>query len=102
VYLATAPKSNSVYRALGEARKDAREKGALPVPLHLRNAPTELLRRLGYGRNYRYPHNFPGAFVEEEYMPPELSGKRYYHPGDRGYEKDVRERLRNWWGGKKG
>ncbi len=102
VYLATAPKSNSVYRALAEARKDAREKGALPVPLHLRNAPTELLRRLGYGRNYRYPHNFPGAFVEEEYMPPELSGKRYYHPSDRGYEKDVRERLRNWWRDKKG
>lgn len=102
VYLATAPKSNSVYIALQQARKDAREKGALPVPLHLRNAPTPLLRELGYGRNYRYPHDFPGGFVQEDYLPRELADRRYYRPTDRGFEKEVKGRLANWWKGKKG
>ncbi|RLA95988.1 MAG: replication-associated recombination protein A [Deltaproteobacteria bacterium] len=102
VYLATAPKSNSVYRALEEAKRDAREKGALPVPLHLRNAPTGLMRQLGYGRDYRYPHNFPGAFVEEDYMPPEIKHRRYYRPSDRGHEKGIKERLLQWWKGRKG
>jgi len=102
VYLATAPKSNSVYRALEEAKRDAREKGALPVPLHLRNAPTGLMRQLGYGRDYRYPHNFPGAFVEEDYMPPEIKHRRYYRPSNRGHEKGIKERLLQWWKGRKG
>jgi len=102
VYLATAPKSNSVYRALQEAQRDAKEKGSLPVPLHLRNAPTPLMREMGYGKDYRYPHSFPDAFVEEEYLPPELKERRYYRPTERGYESQVRERLKKWWKGKKG
>ena len=102
VYLATAPKSNSVYRALGEAQRDAKEKGSLPVPLHLRNAPTRLMRELGYGREYRYPHRFPGAFLQEEYLPEEIRDRRYYRPTDRGFEREVRERLERWWKGRKG
>lgn len=102
VHLATAPKSNALYTAYGEAQRSVKEKGSLPVPLHLRNAPTRLMAELGYGREYRYPHSFPGAFVEEEYLPEELKGRRYYYPTDRGYEKTIRERLKDWWRGKKG
>src|SRR5271170_7580459 len=79
-YLASAPKSNAAYRALLAARADVKGQGALPVPLHLRNAPTPMMRRLGYGEDYRYPHDYEGARVLQEYMPEKLSGQRYYHP----------------------
>ena len=102
IYLATAPKSNATYLAFREARADARQRGSLPVPLHLRNAPTELMRQMGYARGYRYPHDFPEAFVEEEYLPPELRDRRYYRPTDRGHEATVRQRLQRWWRGRKG
>ena len=94
VYLALAPKSNSIYRAYGAAAADAREHGSLPVPLHIRNAPTRLMKELGYGKGYQYAHDFDGARVEQEHLPTELRGRRYYEPTDRGQEKALGERLR--------
>ncbi len=102
VYLAAAPKSNALYTAYGTVRREIKETGTLPVPLHLRNAPTRLMEELGYGDGYRYPHSFPEGFVEENYFPESIKGRRYYRPTDRGYERDIRERLRRWWKGKKG
>ena len=93
IYLATAPKSNSAYRALLAATRDVRERGALPTPLHLRNAPTGLMKSLGYGADYIYPHDEPGHVADQEYLPSELKERRYYEPGDQGYEQVVRERL---------
>ena len=92
-YLATAPKSNASYLAYLEALEDVKKKGALPVPLHIRNAPTGLMKKLGYGKGYKYPHNYEGAEVEQDYLPDVLKGKIYYHPTDRGYDKEIRERL---------
>jgi putative ATPase len=102
VHLATAPKSNALYTAYAEARKTIKETGSLPVPMHLRNAPTPLMEEMGYSKGYRYPHSFPGAFVEEEYLPEKIKRRRFYHPTDRGYEQEIRERLKKWWKGKKG
>jgi len=98
VYLATAPKSNRVYTAFGRAMEDARSGGAHPVPLHLRNAPTRLMEEMGYGKGYRYPHDFADAFVPENYFPEALGRRRYYEPSGAGYEKTVAERLEAWWG----
>ena len=95
-YLATAPKSNASYKAMLAAAADVKEKGALPVPLHLRNAPTELMEKLGYGKGYRYAHNFPGYIVDQEHLPEELKGRKYYSPSDSGYEKTIRERVKVW------
>jgi putative ATPase len=92
-YLATAPKSNSSYKAMLAAAKDVEEKGALPVPLHLRNAPTGLMTKLGYGQGYKYAHDFPDHVVEQEHLPEELEGSRYYFPSDSGEEKQIKERL---------
>lgn len=96
VYLATAPKSNSIYKAWGEVRNTVEATGTLPVPLHIRNAPTGLMKDLGYGKDYKYAHNYEGGYAEQSYLPEELSGKRWYAPVDRGYEKTIRERLA-WW-----
>jgi len=90
-YLATAPKSNASYLAYLEALADVKKKGALPVPLHIRNAPTGLMKELGYGKGYKYPHNYEGAQVEQDYLPDELKGKIYYKPTDRGFDKEIRE-----------
>src|SRR5574341_734742 len=95
-YLATAPKSNASYKAMLAAGKDVEEQGALPVPLHLRNAPTELMEKLGYGKDYKYPHNFPGHVVEQEHLPEALKGRRYYLPSDSGHEKAIKERVKDW------
>jgi putative ATPase len=96
VYLATAPKSNSLYRAYGEVRKTVQKTGSLPVPLHLRNAPTRLMRDLGYGRDYRYAHDFTDAYAPQDYLPDRLRGRRFYHPTDRGYEQSLKRRLDQW------
>ena len=95
-YLASAPKSNASYRALSEAQGAARQYGSLPVPLSLRNAPTGLMRELGYGRGYEYPHDAPDALVAADYLPEELSGEVFYRPTDRGHEKTIRDRLMRW------
>lgn len=95
VYLAAAPKSNAIYLGLRAALQDARKWGSAEVPLQLRNAPTELMRKLGHGARYRYPHDEPEAYAAgERYFPQEMSGRRYYRPTDRGIEKRIGERLR--------
>ncbi len=98
VYLAAAPKSNTAYAALNEAMADVRRLPNDPVPLHLRNAITGLMRQMGYGKDYKYSHDYEGHFAEQEYLPPQLQGRRYYHPGTEGAEKEIAERLRRWWG----
>ncbi|HVC43430.1 MAG TPA: replication-associated recombination protein A [Candidatus Binataceae bacterium] len=92
-YLAGAPKSNASYRAMIAAREDARTGGALAVPIHLRNAPTALMRKLGYGEDYLYPHDFAGAITGQSYLPDELGDRTYYAPSDRGYEVRIRDYL---------
>ncbi len=96
VYLAMAPKSNALYLAYEKARADVTEKGALPVPMAIRNAPTGLMKELGYGRGYKYAHDFPEALVEQDYLPQELGARSYYHPTDRGMEKSIAQRLEYW------
>jgi putative ATPase len=93
VYLSAAPKSNALYRAYGEAAGDALSTRAEPVPLWIRNAPTPLMKGLGYGRDYRYAHDEPDAVAAMECLPDNLRGRRYYHPTERGAEVDVAARL---------
>jgi putative ATPase len=92
-YLAGAPKSNASYMAMNRAREDVRAHDALPVPLHLRNAPTGMMKAMGYGKDYRYPHNDAGAINEQHYFPEKLGEKTYYQPSDRGYEMRIRDYL---------
>jgi putative ATPase len=96
VYLATAPKSNRLYTAYGQVREAIRETGSPPVPLHIRNAPTGLMKKLGYGRNYRYAHDFEDAYTPQAYLPEGLEGRTFYRPTERGYEKTVGQRLAHW------
>ena len=96
VYLATAPKSNALYTAFQGVQKDVRELENMPVPFHIRNAPTALMTDLGYGKEYKYPHDYPDHFVEEEYLPENLRGRTYYHPTDQGLEKEIKRRLEHW------
>jgi putative ATPase len=96
IYLATAPKSNTAKVALGEALEAARNSPAAPVPLHIRNAPTPLMKQLGYGAGYRYAHDSPTGYTPQEYLPDELKEATFYVPGNTGYEKKVAERLA-WW-----
>ena len=100
IYLACAPKSNAVYTAYGSAMEDAKESGSLEVPLHIRNAPTRLMKELGYGAGYRYAHNEPDAYAAgENYLPEELRGRKYYHPVARGLEIRIAEALARLRGG---
>ena len=96
VYLATAPKSNSIYSAFGKANAAIKKTGALPVPFHIRNAPTRLMKDLGYGKNYKYAHNYDDAIVPQAYLPDKLRGQQFYSPTSRGYEKTIKERLNKW------
>ena len=98
VYLATSPKSNAAYMALERALDDVRGQPHEPVPLHLRNAVTGLMRGMGYGAGYKYSHDYEGHFEAQEYLPPELSDRRYYEPSDQGSEAAIAERMRRWWG----
>lgn len=101
VYLATSPKSNSSYSAIGAAQAAVRQHGSLSVPLHLRNAPTKLMKDLNYGKNYNYSHDNPGNFRAQEYLPDELSGTAFFQPKPNNpTEKSILERLKKWWGGK--
>ncbi len=95
-YLATAPKSNAVYLAFGEAQADVASAPAEPVPLHIRNAPTPLMEELGYGQGYKYAHDYPDAQAEQEYLPESLRGRIYYRPTDRGLEAEIQKRLTAW------
>jgi putative ATPase len=96
IYLATAPKSNAVYTAYSAAAADAHTQAADPVPLHLRNAPTRLMKRLDYGKGYEYAHDEPDAVTAMECLPDSLEGRRYYRPTDRGFEKEIKRRLEGW------
>lgn len=95
-YLASAPKSNASYKAMLAAAQDVKESGALPVPLHLRNAPTALMQELGYGKGYQYAHDFEDHVVDQQHLPKELLGRRYYTPSDAGYEAEIKDRLKLW------
>ena len=96
-YLASAPKSNASYQGINEAMSDATARQDLVVPLHLRNAPTKLMKAEGYGAGYHYPHSYPGHFVAQHYFPESMEPKAYYRPGDEGREKYIRERLSQLW-----
>jgi putative ATPase len=96
IYLATAPKSNRAYTAFGDAQAAAQTHPAEPVPLHIRNAPTGLMKGLGYGEGYKYAHDFDQAYVPQEYLPESLRGAKWYEPAEAGYEKTVKERMA-WW-----
>jgi putative ATPase len=95
-YLATAPKSNRIYMAEKKVREAIRGSGSLPVPLHIRNAPTGLMKGLGYGKGYKYAHDYEDAYVAQDYLPEKLQGQRYYLPTNRGHESMVRKRLEKW------
>ena len=96
VYLATAPKSNSLYQTLNNVKKVIKESGSLPVLYHIRNAPTRLMKNLGYGKNYKYAHDYKDAFVPQEYLPDKLQHRIFYNPTERGYEKTVKRWLDKW------
>lgn len=98
VYLATSPKSNSAYKAIGEALSEVRKSGNQPVPLPIRNAPTELMANLGYHDGYKYPHDYPGNFTEQQYLPDELQGRRFWHAQHSQAEDKLYQRMVNCWG----
>ena len=97
IYLATSPKSNAAYMAINEAQALVQKTGNLSVPLHIRNAPTRLMKDLGYGKDYKYAHSYDGNFVDDNFLPEDLKGKKLYNPGENAREKDIRSRLRIWW-----
>lgn len=98
VYLATSPKSNASYVAINEALELAEKTAHLPVPLHLRNAPTKLMKEIGYGKNYKYAHNYEGNFTPLDFLPDELKGTKLYEPGQNARENEIRKSLQKWWG----
>ena len=102
VYLATSPKSNASYLAIGEAQKVVKQTGDLPVPIHLRNAPTKLMKELGYGDEYKYSHDYSNNFAEQEFLPDEISETVFYNPGNNSRENGTREFLKNRWKDKYG
>ena len=96
IYLATAPKSNAVYVAYNDAAADAQTQLAEPVPLHLRNAPTKLMKQLDYGKGYQYAHDDPEGTADMDCLPESLAGKKYYKPTERGFEKEIKRRIDGW------
>ena len=100
VYLATSPKSNSAYMGINDALQLVRRTGNLPVPLHLRNAPTRLMEELGYSKGYKYAHDYPGHFVEQQFLPDEIRDSRIWHAQENPAEDKLRERMRKLWGGR--
>jgi len=98
-YLACSAKSNAAYLAIGEAQKLVRETGNLPVPMSLRNAPTQLMKELGYGEDYKYPHDYPGNFVQNQYLPEEIARKTLYRPANNARENEMHKKLSTWWSG---
>jgi putative ATPase len=100
VYLANSPKSNASYLAINKAQKIVKETGDLSVPLHLRNAPTKLMRDLDYGKNYKYAHDYQGNFISEEFLPDTLIKTKIYNPGNNARENKFREELKKMWGDK--
>ena len=97
IYLATSAKSNASYAAIGEAQAKVRETGDLSVPLHIRNAPTKLIKELGYGKDYKYAHSYENGFIDQEFLPEELSGQTFYQPGENKRESAIKEWLKSLW-----
>ncbi len=102
IYLASSPKSNSAYMAIGDAEQKVRKTGDLPVPLHLRNAPTKLMKETGYGKGYKYAHDYERNFAALEFLPEDISGYRFYNPGNNARESELRKRLKSLWKDKYG
>ena len=100
IFLATSAKSNSAYEAIAAAMQKVNESGPLPVPLHLRNTPTKLMKNLGYGEGYEYSHSYEGNFSPQEYLPDEIVGTAFYHPGGNKYEQEINAKMASWWGEK--
>ncbi len=97
IYLASSPKSNSGYMAINDALSLVKDTGNLPVPLHLRNAPTKMMEQMGYGHNYKYSHDYEGHFVDQDFLPKDLKGKKIYDPQPNAQEESIRARLKKWW-----
>jgi putative ATPase len=97
IYLAASPKSNSAYAAINQAMEEVGKSGNLSVPLHLRNAPTSLMKDLGYGKDYKYAHNYEEHFVKDHYLPAELKDSQFYMPADNPREEEMRKRLYRLW-----
>jgi putative ATPase len=100
IYLAGSPKSNAAYVAINKAQDAVSQTGDLPVPLHIRNAPTNLMKKLDYGKEYKYPHAFPGNFIEQEYLPDKLKQSKFYDPANNARENELRKYLKEKWGDK--
>lgn len=97
IYLATSPKSNAAYNAINAAMELAEKTAHLPVPPDLRNAPTKLMKQIGYGKGYKYSHDYPGNFVRQDFLPPDIKGLKFYVPGENARENEIRRSLKNWW-----
>ena len=102
VYLANSPKSNASYLAIKDAQSIVQKTGDLSIPLHLRNAPTKLMKDLDYGKNYKYAHDYTNNFIDQEYLPEEISGTKIYEPGNNSRENQFKEVLKNRWKNKYG
>ncbi len=98
IYLATSPKSNSAYKAIGEAQKKVKETGNLPVPLHLRNAPTKLMKDMGYAQDYKYSHSYPNNFVKQDFLPKGINNSTFYVPQNNTKEKSIKDKIDKLWG----
>ncbi|MEN6456449.1 MAG: replication-associated recombination protein A, partial [Prolixibacteraceae bacterium] len=98
IYLATSPKSNSAYEAISNAQQLVEKTGDLPVPLHIRNAPTKLMKDLGYSKDYKYAHSYEGNFAEQDFLPARIKNQRIYKPQNNASELKILERLKAWWG----
>ncbi|MFW6101164.1 MAG: replication-associated recombination protein A, partial [Bacteroidota bacterium] len=97
IYLATSPKSNSAYQAINDAQQQVKQTGDLSVPLNIRNAPTKLMKELGYGKDYKYAHHYEDNFIREEFLPEKISGHILYIPQNNKKEQEILQRLKNWW-----
>ena len=102
IYLAASPKSNASYSAIDTAIETVRKTGDLPVPLHIRNAPTRLMKDIGYGKDYKYAHSYQNNFIVQEFLPDKLSGNKFYEPQNNARELEIRKRLKSLWGKKYG
>jgi len=101
IYLATSPKSNSAYMAINMALREVKDSGNLAVPLHLRNAPTKLMKEIGYGKDYKYAHSYDGNFIADQFLPDDIKKEQFYVPGKNARENDIQKNLKQAWKGKK-